>query len=70
AEDWRLVSTMLDLQGAALGKRPTPSDEIWVQDGDVVIVPDRPITRVNNWINQVFTQGVYGVIPVFIDPSN
>ncbi|MGB1708211.1 MAG: sugar ABC transporter substrate-binding protein, partial [Rubripirellula sp.] len=28
AEDWRLVSTMLDLQGAVFGKRPTPADEI------------------------------------------
>ncbi|MEO1614314.1 MAG: polysaccharide biosynthesis/export family protein [Planctomycetota bacterium] len=69
AEDWRLVSTMLDLQGAVLGKRPTPADEIWIQDGDVVIVPDKPITRLNNWIEQVFTRGVYGVIPVFFEPN-
>ncbi len=63
AEDWRLVSTMLDLQGAVYGRRPTPSDEIWVRDGDVIIVPDKPITRLNNWIRQVFTQGIYGVVP-------
>lgn len=67
AEDWRLISTMLDLQGAVYGKRPTPSDEIWLRDGDVVIVPDKPITRLNNWIEQVFTRGVYGVVPVFFD---
>ena len=64
AEDWRLISTMLDLQGAVLGKRPTPVDEIWLRDGDVIIVPDKPITRLTNWIRQIFTDGVYGVIPI------
>lgn len=64
AEDWRLISTMLDLQGAVYGKRPTPTDEIWLRDGDVVIVPERPIVRLDNWIDQIFTRGVYGVIPV------
>ncbi len=63
AEDWRLISTMLDLQGAVYGKRPTPADEIWLRDGDVVIVPDKPITRLNNWIEQVFTNGIYGIYP-------
>lgn len=64
AEDWRLISTMLDLQGAVFGKRPTPADEIWLRDGDVVIVPERPIVRWDNWIDQVFTRGVYGIVPV------
>ncbi|OYP32943.1 polysaccharide biosynthesis/export family protein [Rhodopirellula sp. MGV] len=67
AEDWRLVSTMLDLQGAIYGKRPTPTDEIWLRDGDVVIVPARPIVRLDNWIEQVFTRGLYGVLPVSFD---
>ena len=64
AEDWRLISTMLDLQGAVYGKRPTPSDEIWLRDSDVVIVPERPIVRLDNWISQIFTNGIYGVAPV------
>ncbi len=63
AEDWRLIATMLDLQGAVFGKRPTPSDEIWLRDGDVVIVPAKPILRLNNWIQQIFTDGIYGVYP-------
>ena len=67
AEDWRIISTMLDLQGAMLGKRPTPADEIWLRDGDVVIVPDKPINRFNQWANQVFTQGLYAVFPVQIN---
>jgi polysaccharide export outer membrane protein len=63
AEDWRLISTMLDLQGAVLGKRPTPADEIWLRDGDVVIVPDRPITRFNDWAQWTFSDGVYRIFP-------
>ncbi len=68
AEDWRLISTVLDLQGAMLGKRPTPADEIWLRDGDVIIVPDKPITRFNNWAQQIFTDGVYRILP--IQPNN
>ncbi|TWT92988.1 Polysaccharide biosynthesis/export protein [Neorhodopirellula pilleata] len=63
AEDWRLVSTMLDLQGAIRGKRPTPADEIWLRDGDVVIVPERPILLFDQFVAQVFTNGIYGVVP-------
>ena len=71
AEDWRLVSTMLDLQGAVYGKRPTPSDEIWLRDGDVVIVPDKPIQRLDNWLELVFTNGIYRAFPVnFNFPEN
>lgn len=63
AEDWRLISTMLDLQGAVYGRRPTPADEIWVRDGDVIIVPSKPIQIFDNWVRQVFVEGIYGVIP-------
>lgn len=63
AEDWRLISTMLDLQGAVYGKRPTPADEIWLRDGDVIIVPGKPITRFNWFVRQVFTEGIYGIVP-------
>lgn len=63
AEDWRLVSTMVDLRGAMLGKRPTPTDEIWLRDGDLVIVPPAPITIFNDFVRQVFTEGAYAVVP-------
>lgn len=70
AEDWRLISTVLDLQGAIYGKRPTPADEIWLRDGDVIIVPDKPITRFNNWAQQVFTDGLYRLLPVQLNGLN
>lgn len=66
ADDWRLVSTVLDLRGTHLGKRPNPSDEIWLRDSDLIIVPERPITRANQAIQQIFTDGIYRVIPFSI----
>ncbi len=63
AEDWRLIATVLDLQGAIRGRRPTPADEIWLRDGDVIIVPERPIQLFDNFVRLVFTDGIYGVIP-------
>jgi len=62
-EDWRLMATMLDLRGALLGKRPCPSDEIWIRDSDIVIVPKSPILLMDEFIELVFTRGVYGVMP-------
>ena len=63
AEDWRLVSTMLDLRGGHLGKRPNPSDEIWLRDSDLIIVPPKPIKLFGNAVQQVFTDGLYRIVP-------
>lgn len=63
AEDWRLISTILDLRGGHLGKRPNPSDEIWLRDNDLVIVPPKPIKQINNAVQQIFTDGLYKLVP-------
>ncbi len=63
AEDWRLLATRIDLRGAHLGKVPTPADEIWLRDSDLVIVPQTPIKIFNNFVQQVFTDGIYGIVP-------
>ncbi len=63
AEDWRLLATRVDIRGAHLGKVPTPADEIWLRDGDLIIVPPTPIARFDNFVSQVFTQGIYGIFP-------
>jgi polysaccharide export outer membrane protein len=62
-DDWRLVATRLDLQGALLGRSPCPSDEIWLRDGDVVIVPKSPLQLADDFIEMAFTRGIYGVVP-------
>lgn len=63
-ENWELLSTLLDLRGAILGRTAHPADEIWVRDGDVIILPSAPIRLFNNFVRQVFTEGIYGVFPI------
>lgn len=63
AEDWRLLATRVDVRGVHLGKVPSPADEIWLRDGDLIIVPPTPIYRFDNFVSQVFTQGIYGIFP-------
>lgn len=62
-EDWHLIATMLDLRPALLGKTPCPAGEIWVSDTDLIIVPKSKILLTDNFIELVFTRGLYGVVP-------
>jgi polysaccharide export outer membrane protein len=61
--DWRLMATMLDLRGALYGRRPVPADDIWLNDSDIVLVTKTPIQQVDELIEQVFTRGVYSLVP-------
>jgi polysaccharide biosynthesis/export protein len=63
AEDWRLLATRLDIRGELLGKVPTPADDIWLRDNDLIIVPPTPIRLFDNFVRQVFTEGIYGIVP-------
>lgn len=63
-DDWRLMATMLDLRGALYGKRPVPADEVWLNDGDIVLIPKTPIEELDDFVEQVFTRGVYAAIPL------
>ncbi len=63
ADDWRLIATVLDLRAALLGRRPCPGGELWVGDDDLVIVPKNALLRTDNFIELIFTKGLYGVIP-------
>jgi polysaccharide export outer membrane protein len=62
-DDWRLMATMLDLRGALYGRRPVPADDIWLNDSDIVLVTKSPIQQADELIDQVFTRGLYGVVP-------
>lgn len=63
-EHWRLMATKLDLRGALLGERPCPADEIWLRDSDIVVVPKSSLMRANDFIELLFTRGIYGVLPM------
>jgi polysaccharide export outer membrane protein len=61
--DWRLMATMIDLRGAFYGRRPVPADDIWLNDSDIVLVPKTPIEQADELIDQLFTRGLYSVVP-------
>ena len=63
-DDWRLMAAMVNLQGALRGKQPCPKGEIWLSDSDVIIVPKSRILEADDFINLVFTRGLYGVFPM------
>jgi len=60
---WQLVATMLNLQAPLYGKDACPPGEIWLSDSDVVIVPKGKILIADEFIDLVFTRGIYGVFP-------
>ena len=61
--NWRLMALKLDLSGAILGKRPFPSDEIWLRDSDIVLVPKSPILRLADAVELYFSRTLYGIFP-------
>jgi polysaccharide export outer membrane protein len=61
--DWRMMATMIDLRGALYARRPVPADDIWLNDSDIILVPKTPIEQADELIEQVFTRGVYGLVP-------
>ena len=62
---WRLVATMVDIRGALYANQPSPMDEIWLNDTDVVVVPKKPIQVANEVIDQFFAQGLYSLFPQY-----
>ncbi|MBN2023151.1 MAG: polysaccharide biosynthesis/export family protein [Pirellulales bacterium] len=63
-DDWRLLATMLDIRPALYAKQPCPPAEIWLSDADVIVVPKHPILVADEFIELVFTCGIYGVFPM------
>jgi polysaccharide biosynthesis/export protein len=63
-DDWRLLATRINLDAALHGHQPCPRGEIWLSDSDVVVVPKSAILVADDFINLVFTRGIYGVFPL------
>ncbi len=62
-ENWNLVATKIDLQGALNGRRPHPSDEIWLRDSDIVLVPKAPIQRFSEAVELYLVRSLYSIFP-------
>ena len=69
ADDWRLMATKIDIRGSLYGKRPIPTDNIWLRDSDVVLVTKQPIKTVADGIDLIFTQGIYAALPILADSN-
>jgi polysaccharide export outer membrane protein len=63
-DDWRLLATMVDVNAALFGRDPCPAGEIWLSDSDVIVVPKGAILQTTDFIDLVFTRGIYGVFPL------
>ncbi len=63
-EDWGLIATRVNVDAALYAKDATPADDIWLRDSDIIIIPKSNTLQLNEWIELVFTRGIYGVLPV------
>ncbi len=63
APDWRLVATRLNLNAALLGREPCPADEVWLRDNDILMIPKSNLLLMDDYIDLLFTRGLYGVVP-------
>jgi len=62
-QNWRLTATKLDLSGALYGRRPQPSDDIWLRNDDILLIPRKPIQLLSENINQYLTNTLYAIFP-------
>jgi len=61
--NWQLIATRLDLAAAMFGRRPRPSDEIWLRDSDIILIPKKPIQRLSEAVNQYLSSTIYAIFP-------
>ncbi|MFT5527302.1 MAG: polysaccharide export outer membrane protein [Pirellulaceae bacterium] len=63
-EDWGIIATRVDIHDALYGNDATPRDNIYLRHLDTIVIPKRQIQVTNDWINLIFTRGIYSVIPL------
>lgn len=61
--NWQLIATRLDLAAPLFGRSPNPSDEIWLRDSDIVLIPKKPIQRFSEAVNQYLSSTIYAIFP-------
>jgi polysaccharide export outer membrane protein len=61
--EWRLIATSLDLRDSLNGESLENRREIWLRDGDTVLVPKSRLRRIDDAIQLVFTNGLYRLLP-------
>ncbi len=59
----RMLSATVTDNGVARPDTRKWTRDFWLDDYDVVYVPKSGLTKMNDWVEQVFTKGIYGVMP-------
>ena len=62
-EEWRLMATRVNVRPALYNSRSLQADDIWLRDSDIVIVPKCPLQVMDDYIQLIFTRGIYGIAP-------
>jgi polysaccharide export outer membrane protein len=60
---WRLMATRVCVRPALYNSRKLEADDIWLRDSDIVIVPKCPMQVIDDYVQLIFTKGIYGVVP-------
>jgi polysaccharide biosynthesis/export protein len=63
-DNWRLIATCIDLSTDLNGECLETSHDIWLRDGDILLLPKSTCQRIDDYIDLVLTRGVYGVVPL------
>jgi len=63
-DDWRMMATRVDIKDILYGRRPCSRGEIWIADGDVIILRKNGLQLANDFIDMTFTRGLYGIVPI------
>jgi polysaccharide export outer membrane protein len=64
--DWQMIATMVDLYDPIIKGHGAcePVCDLWVADADLIIIPKTKILIFDEFVQLVFTQGIYGIIPL------
>jgi polysaccharide export outer membrane protein len=62
-DNWQLMATRLQLWHPLYGNTPHACDDIFLGDSDVVVVPKMKLLVTDDFIELIFTRGIYGVVP-------
>jgi polysaccharide export outer membrane protein len=63
-ENWCLKATKIDVRAPLYGKDPCPTNDVWLRENDLVIVPKTCILCATDMIELYFTRGIYAVFPI------
>ncbi len=60
---WRLVATQINLWHEVAAGKHCSVEDLWVADSDVVVVPKTNLRIGTDFVGEIFTRGIYGVMP-------